>query len=100
MDDKLREMLNSLNLTNSDLEYILKEGSIGPFNLIEIVGSGIMDDGVWSYTEFLFYVVGDEQSYDKWRGYQFTGRVFHTFIGSCNTKVFETEVLGERNYMF
>jgi hypothetical protein len=97
MNDKSKKMLNSLNLTNSDLEFILLKEELGPFRLIEVIGSGSIKDSEWLYTEFTFY------NHHGWpmshRGYIFTGRVFCKFSIDHGLS-YQSELLGERNYTF
>ena len=77
MDEKSREMLNRLNLTNSDLEFLLLKEELGPFKLIEVTSTGQVKDSEWRYTEFTFY--NDHGWPMSHRGHVFTGRVFCKF---------------------
>lgn len=91
--------LRKQNLTNSDLEGIYQGRRIDQWVRRHVVDEYIGPDG-WQVAEFTFAHIGSNTGL---QGFTFTGRVFYKNCGPDDPYgrsgcVFESTLLGERNY--
>ena len=102
MDDALRNVLKHAQLTNSDLEAIYMGRPVDLWVMVDVIAEYEGPDG-WHVIEYEFVNMDISDPHIKYRGLIFTARVFYKICGPNDPygregRVWESDLLGERNY--